>query len=104
MNPDKKLKKGEKCLKVINYLIKSYKVARYNFVEQRNDDLLPGYYVVLQFHTDSDIRHLNLLSISRYVVMPLRLNLFKIDIKHLNLLPIFEKCLIIVDDGANRLL
>ncbi|XP_055390089.1 nuclear pore complex protein Nup205 [Condylostylus longicornis] len=51
---------GEKCLKVLYHFIKTYRVNPIDFIEKKEENSAPGYHLMLQLHTKSDLLRLML--------------------------------------------
>ncbi|XP_037955762.1 uncharacterized protein LOC119685527 [Teleopsis dalmanni] len=53
---------AEKCLKILRYLLEIYEIHNQDLVKNKTDQL-PGYHIMLQLHTKSEMLHLILLII-----------------------------------------
>ncbi|KAH8386462.1 hypothetical protein KR093_000678, partial [Drosophila rubida] len=57
-DPTEKWQVGAKCLKLMYYLLASYRPKASDFLEQRDENPYPGYHIMLQLHVKSDMLRL----------------------------------------------
>ncbi|XP_034102532.1 nuclear pore complex protein Nup205 [Drosophila albomicans] len=57
-DPTEKWEVGAKCLKLMYYLLASYRPKVSDFMEQRDEHPYPGYHIMLQLHVKSDMLRL----------------------------------------------